>query len=263
MIFRNIFLVAIAVSACSQTASAEGFSNPLIVDKTGQCKKDNIDPAKFAFEIDESRKIDICTGVAGIVERLNADQWSDELRIELTEIWKTFATKEVYFSPMPPNMDSSIFAIAHSFPPGRPRDVFSATIYLKNGVENKNFFYHVVFHELRHVFDFNDLWVNGTDVPLFELERRAFRLMSLIDEETPKEKRSSKTPSLWQDDWKDLDKNSRENKRSQAISKLMKKSTHYKNLPEKETTLAKAPSFVEPNDLEVQSPPKLIRRRDP
>jgi hypothetical protein len=236
-----------------------------LIEKTGQCEALNLDASRFSHEIGESRKLNICNGIEEITHRLNNHEWSIELESELNEIWKSFTDQDIYFSPMPPNADSTIFAIAHSFPPGKRRDVFNSTIYLKNGVENKNFFYHVVLHELRHVFDFQTIFVSGTDITLFELERRAFRLMSRMDEETPNNKRFSKTPELWRDEWKNLDKAEIEVIRSNAILKFLKSSTHYKNLPKKEITIAKTPIAAEPNplDLDVQSPPKLVRRRDP
>lgn len=263
MFFQRLFLVGIAVFCSAIAAKSNEFSNPLLINSNLTCVTTNIDSKRFSPDLDKSRIVEICDGVQDIVARLNTNLWSKDLKLELEKIWKSYTERDVFFSPMPPNIDSSIFAVAHSFPPGKRRDVFSATIYLKNGVENKEFFYHVVFHELRHVHDFNEIWISGLDISTFELERRAFRLMSRVDEETPKERRFSKTPELWREDWAKLDHESREEKRTGEIAKFLSKSKHYKGLKDEEKVVVLVAAETTDLELEVQTPPKLVRRKDP
>lgn len=240
-------------------AAEKVFSNPLIHIQTLGCNENNLDSNRFSAAMDVKKQVVLCQSVAQVAERLNQGKWSGQLDVELAEIWQTFSTQDVFFAELPDGTDSGVLALTESFPPGKMRNVFSASIRLKNGIEDKKWFYHVLLHELRHVFDFNELFIADTDLPTVELERRAFCLMSLLDEQTPEAIRFSKVPQLWKDQWKQLPPNIRQYKRNEAIAKFLKKSDFYKNLPPPKTNQPTA--LIKPNyNDEFGAPPKLRRR---
>jgi hypothetical protein len=244
-----------------QTAGAADkiFSNPLLKNQNSGCTAGNLNQSRFSANLKASERILLCQSVASVAKRLNQGKWSAELGGELTEIWRNFAQEDVFFAEMPAGKSSDILALTESFPPGRSRSRFSAVIYLKNDVADKKWFYHVFLHELRHVYDFDDLFARGYDLPTVELERRAFHLMSLMDEETPDAIRFSKVPQLWKDKWKELPRNIRDYKRDEAISNFLKKAEFYRDLPPQIavwTGVAIKPDY----DDEFGAPPKLRRR---
>ncbi len=250
MISQKIVLAAIALAICTQTVKSSVFSNPILVDKSEPCHSNNIDKNRFSLEVSEARQVSICQAIGEIEVRLNSYQWSPNLKSELIEIWKTFNQQEVFFAELPLNAAPEILAVAHSFPPGKTRNKFSCVIYLRRDVELRRFFYHAFFHELRHVYDFYAIWDTDSDISQFEVERRAFRLLSLIDEETPKKNRFSKTPALWRDEWKTLNAASREIMRERAILKFLKHSMHYNNLTAKEAGVEESSTSDKTNELE-------------
>lgn len=219
MISRKFSLAAIAFFVCVQTVRSEHiFANPILIDKSGSCESQNIDQTRFTPEFGNAEKRAICIGLGEIIDRVENTKWSNELIGELVAVWDTFLNHDVFFSRFPPNTETDFLALAHSFPPGKSRDRFSAAIYLKNGVESQSSFYSLLFHELRHVYDFNESWKSGVKLPRIELERRAFLLMSLMDQETPINRRFSIAPTLWQDNWINLEKSLLENTREKAIA---------------------------------------------
>ncbi len=257
----RVFLTLVFFLFGFQIISAAGAfgGNPLLIDRNSGCRVANLDRKRFSADLDSKRQLAICQGIEEVLGRLNNGKWSAQLNADLSEIWATFAQKDVFFAKMPAGTPPEMLAMTESFPPGKSLYVFSACIFLKTDVEDKKWFYHVFLHELRHVYDFRQLSDKGVNLPNVELERRAFWLLSVVDEETPEAIRYSKVPQLWKDKWKELEPNLREFKRDEAIANFLKKAKFYKDLPQK--TNDNPTVAIESNyDDEFGAPPKLRRR---
>lgn len=235
------------------------FHNPLEIDQMKGCQAENLVKERFSQEIDPERRIRICEAVNSVVERLNQGKWSDQLESELLEVWEIFCREHVFFASLGKDKPGNMLGLAQAFPDSKSGFIFEASISIKDGVEKKKWFYQVLLHEARHVDDFYCLWKEGKMLPSSELERRAFRMMSMFDQETPKDLRYSKLPQLWKDKWSNLAPDQMEFNRDAAIANFLRKSSYYRNITQNEP-------FVQPPSknqtyAEISlDPPKLVRR---
>lgn len=251
-----------------EAAGQKTFGNPVKLDQKAECISPNIDMHRFSDDFGEDRKTGLCQALDEIARRLNDGHWSAPLEGELEDIWRVFSNRNIFFAPMPPGRSPKILAMVESFPVGSKVNEFSAALHVKEGIEDRKWFYHVILHELRHVYDFYEMWTRDLMIPDYEIERRAFRLMSAVDEETPEEERFSKVPSLWKDKWKKFDRARLEFARDEAIAGFLKKSLFYKNLDplstDRSREIVQADSgekeILGGDDLSDLKPPKLVRR---
>lgn len=228
--FSLILLILIGIE--SVRAEEKKLINPLLIDQNKGCQSENLNQLRFSMELETSRKIKICQSVVQVLSRINQGVWSTNLKSELVEIWTIYSQNNVYFARMPVKESSDILAMTESFSTEKDNEQYFACIYLNKKVEEKKWFYQVFLHEIKHVFDFYYSWSKGKNISEIELERRAFRLMSQLDEETPKKIRHSKIPQLWKDKWKKLARPQIEFNREEAITNYLRKSSFYKNFLE-------------------------------
>lgn len=250
---------------CLQVSATENqsYENPVLISQERSCEIENIDAMRFENGFPDLRKVEVCIALNEIGKRLQETRWSPNLRNELIEIWWVFRSQRVLFSAMPEDKPRQMLALAEALPAAMSDGSFAAAVYLKKGVSRKDWFYHILLHELRHVYDFYVGWETGERLPPIEFERRAFHLMSQIDEETPKHMRHSKVPQLWKDKWKSLERSQLEYKREKAIEKYLSKTMFYRDLP---TEIASVPTTnpsvanSQTNDDEEYVRPRLVRR---
>lgn len=254
---------AVSLAAFSGRVMAAEFVNPLMIESRNGCSGTNIDDSRFTSKVGATRRVAICEAMNDVAERLRNGNWTRQLDEELTEVWRILRETKVVFDEMPADMPGGVVALARSFPDDVDGDSFVASVGLKSGIEEKKWFYHVVLHELRHVYDFHEIWRVGKNLPQFEIERRAFHMMSVFDQQTPRESRFSKVPQLWHDDWLKLPANELEFRRETAIAKFLKKSLFYRDLePEPMSSRNETQAVGPMPDESEYVRPRLVRRKN-
>jgi hypothetical protein len=124
------------------------------------------------------------------------------LAAELQSIWQVFSTEPVILRSMPPGIHSQILATAEPFPAGGNGNRFTAVVSLRSEKSADATFFQILFHELRHVFDFYETWRDKTALDSLEIERRAYLLMGKLTRETPEKESFSGVPKFWKESWR-------------------------------------------------------------
>ena len=85
-------------------------------------------------------------------------------------------------------------------------------------------------HELKHINDYYRVWKDRKSMSELELEKRAFRIMGKIAQETARKESFWRLPKVWDEDWRGLSISEITSKRDKNIEKYMRKSRFYKHL---------------------------------
>ncbi|MBA2620905.1 MAG: hypothetical protein H0U87_06870 [Acidobacteria bacterium] len=228
-IFPSLFFIALLYCP----AFAAGFTNPILKFAGAGCTAENLRAERFTSETGADERVKLCLAIDKITDKLNRNAWSPALSHELESIWQVFSDETVALRPMPKNTSSKMLAMAEAFPAGIGDGTgrnYAACVYVRaEKSENKSFF-QVLFHELRHVFDFYDTWKNKTSLNSLEIERRAFVLMGKITQETPEKEKFSNVPKFWKESWRKSSGEEIAAKRVAAIDKYLFGSKYYRNL---------------------------------
>lgn len=206
------------------------FLNPAIYRFESGCVNGNFNPAKFSDEISLADRTAFCEALQDVTDDLNSNNWSDELRNELREIWEVFLSQDVKIRPMKKSVSKRIAASAEAYLPNSRIKGFNASLYLRPGSVNGRSFFIVTMHELRHVYDFYTVWKEHSGITKAELEKRGFRIMGKIAKETPQDESFSRLPKLWEDDWSSLSQSAVSEKMEVRINDYMKDSKFYRAL---------------------------------
>lgn len=214
------------------TASAAGFSNPTLKSAGGCDAANNLRAERFAADVNESERREICRAIEKITYKLNSTVWSLSLAAELGGIWQTFSNEAVALRMMPRGTSSRVLAMAQPFPADANvgANKFAAAVFLRPEKSDDDSFFQVLMHELRHVFDFYNTWRARTSLDSIEIERRAFLLMSKISEETPERESFSSVPKFWKESWRKRSAQEIAQKRESAISKYLRGNKIYREL---------------------------------
>ena len=205
------------------------FPNPILLKSDQGCRLENINLQRFDKEISTSQSTAFCEVLQEIAVRLNGN-WSPALKAEMQQIWWVFLHENVKIRPMKSGTSGRVLAAAEAFTDNTPGAGFNASFYLRvNRVKDKSFFY-VFMHELRHVYDFYDLYKNQTHITEAELEKRGFRIMGEIYQETQNKPKFYRLPTFWEDGWKNLPQTEIAQKRDKKIEKFMRGNGFYKHL---------------------------------
>jgi hypothetical protein len=209
--------------------SLKAFPNPILLNFGRACAAENLNFQRFNNDLSADQRMAFCEAIQKVSFNLNR-QWSPALKSEIQQIWQVFIRENVKICPMKKGVSSKIVAMAGAFTEDQNDKQFNATFYLRpERTENKSFFL-VFMHELRHVFDDYLLWKNKSNLTQAEMEKRAFRIMGKIYQETPDKIGFWNLPTLWKDDWKNLSQNEIERRREEKIENFMRRSSLYKKL---------------------------------
>ena len=218
-------------SFSSSTPSRKpAFLNPSIFRFENGCSAENVNAKRFDKELSIDEQVAFCEALQGVSVELNNNAWSPELKAELQEVWKVFLTQNVNIRPMKKGMSKRIVAAAEAFTSNQKGSGFNATLYLRPTNAKKKSFFLFTMHELRHVFDFYQLWKKRKVITQSEFEKRGFRIMGKIASETKRKESFFRLPQLWNDKWKKLSNKEIEQKREAKIESYMQKSRFYKHL---------------------------------
>lgn len=232
IVLRAAYLLLILLSFSTSKAAVKGFANPVLKTAGSICASDNLQNTKFAPEISQSERLKICKALNNFSVKLSSTQWSPAMAEELSNIWRVFSSEKVIIRPMPANASSRVLALAEPFSSGIIGNKFEASIFIRpNKCEDDSFFL-IFFHELRHVYDFHESWLNKQKLSAIELERRAFRLMGKISRETPEKENFLLLPKLWKDSWRNLPEVEISEKIEMSVEKYLQKKDLYRKLSE-------------------------------
>lgn len=230
---KKIDLPIIDNSTVLLTNSHYKLSNPALVEFDSKCQIENINPTRFDQSFNIEQKVEVCEALQNILVQLNQN-WSPQLQDEINQMWQVFISQNIKIRPMKSGVSSSIVAAAEAFT--EKNVVFNASIYLRPEKFKQKSFFLVFIHELRHIYDFYQLWQNRGSISEAEFEKRGFRVMSKVYQETPKKEHFFRLQTFWEDNWKNLSTDKIESRREDKIESWMKKNSFYKNLlknPEK------------------------------
>ncbi|MEZ5347418.1 MAG: hypothetical protein R2681_17865 [Pyrinomonadaceae bacterium] len=177
-----------------------------------------------------------CGALQKITDDLNNTNWSEELFRELRAVWEVFQSQDVKIRPMKKGVSNRVAALTEVFIPNSRDKGFTASLYLRPGSIKDSDFFISSMHEIRHVFDFYQVWKTRSGITKAELEKRGFRIMGKIARETARNESFSRLPKLWDDDWRSLPQNSIEKKVEARIDDYMRGSKFYRSIvaePEK------------------------------
>lgn len=228
----TVFYFSVAATA----AMAESFANPVLKTSSNGCQTDNLRIERFNSEISIDERVKVCQAIDKITLKLNSNNWSPALSNELRAIWQVFSTEAVTLRLMPRETTSRMLAMAEAFPSGTVGETFEASVYLRPEASNKNSFFQVLLHELRHVYDFHETWKSKGAMNSLEIERRAFLLMSKLTQETGE--RVSGVPKFWKNSWQKLPESEVSFKREASIEKYLRGSKFYRQMAENQKALA-------------------------
>jgi len=201
------------------------------------CATNNLQTKRFSSEFDEDERVKICLRMNKIVGKLNSTEWSPALSAELKDIWKVFSAQPIALRSMPKENSSRHLAIAEASPSGASDEHFGASVYVRSDKMDTASFFHILFHELRHVYDFYQTWKGKSVVNSVELERRAFLLIGKITQETPEKEKFTEVPKFWKESWRNHSADEISSKREAAIEKYLRKNKLYRNLEQSKQTL--------------------------
>lgn len=227
-IFSSMFFCA--VFCCPALAAV--FTNPVLNSAAAGCAPDNLRAGRFTAETDADERVKLCMAIDKITNKLNQTAWSPALSAELQNIWQVFSNETVALRPMPKNVSSRMLAMAEAFPAEVivKNGNFAASVSVRPEKSDGKSFFQVLFHELRHVYDFYETWKNKTALDSMEIERRAFVLMGKITQETPEKEKFSNVPKFWKESWRDDSAEEISAKRIAAIDKYLSGNKYYRNL---------------------------------
>lgn len=223
--FFLIYIFSIDTSAQSfQTlapmrASASAFANPVTKSSFAGCAAVNLRAERFAAEMESSERVRLCQALDKITNKLNRTAWSPALNSELQSIWRVFSNEPITLRSMPPGTAPQMLAMAQPFPDGSGDGRFAAAVYVRAEKSFDESFFQILFHELRHVLDFHETWKNRVALDSMEIERRAYRLMGKLTEETPETENFSGVPKFWKESWRKRTAGEISAKREAAIEK--------------------------------------------
>ncbi len=216
--------------AFAVNGSADGFANPVTNISGAGCAASNLRAERFSAEMNSSERADLCRAFDGITDKLNRTAWTPELRAELKNIWRTFADEPVILRPMPSAAGAQMLAMAQPFPTGSSDGKFDAAVYVRANRSGDASFFHILLHELRHVYDFHETWKNRTALDSLEIERRAYSLMGKLTEQTPETENFSGVPKFWKESWRKFSPAEIAAKREAAIGKYLRGKKIYREL---------------------------------
>ena len=206
------------------------FSNPTVFRFEEGCTTSNLNSKKFSSEIKPSDRAVFCEALQEVANQLNSNKWSEELGWELQQIWEVFNSEDIKIRPMKKGVSSRIAASAEAYIPNSTKGGFYGSLYLRPESAKSSQFFIVSMHELRHIYDFYNVWKMRGGITKAELEKRGFRLMGKIARETPQKESFWRLPRLWSEDWRELDEKEISNRMEAKIVRYMAKSRFYKNL---------------------------------
>jgi hypothetical protein len=215
--------------------SAADFSNPVLKAPNADCATNNLQAERFNADVSPGERLKICLALDKITGKLNRTAWSPALSNELKSIWQVFSNEAVILRSMPGGVSSQMHAMAEPFPSGAVGKNFEAAVYVRPDKSDAASFFQVLFHELRHVYDFHDTWKNKTVINSLELERRAFLLMSKITQETPEKENFSNLPKFWKDSWAKLPPQEIAARREAAVERYLQGNKFYRALSQGES----------------------------
>ncbi len=206
------------------------FSNPSVNQFDKGCNQANLNSGKFSSEIKPSDRAIFCEALQEVANQLNNNNWSDQLQWELQQIWSVFISEDIKIHPMKKGVSSRIAASAEAFIPNSTKSGFHGKLYLRPDSAQSSQFFIVAMHELRHVYDFYNVWKTRGGITKAELEKRGFRLMGRIARETPQKESFWRLPTLWSEDWRGLSEKEINSRMESKIVRYMSKSKFYKAL---------------------------------
>lgn len=270
-----VFLTVLSISVFGQhdghlnqvfVETPTAFPNPLLLEANKSCRPENLNTARFDKQISLNQQMVFCKTLQEISVKLNRN-WSPDLLSEMQQIWRVFVREDVKIHLMEKNVSSNVRAMTTAFTENNAGKEFNATLFLRlEQVEGKSFLL-IFTHELRHVFDFYEVWKNKTSITEAELEKRAFRITGKINQELPANDRFSKLPAFWEDNWKRLPANEIDAKRDEKIENFMRSNSAYKHLlktPEKFLVgylSIRTPNYGEITNLTVANDGEKLPRR--
>lgn len=237
-LFLSMLFAALIYCPTAIHAENANFANPVVKDAKAGCVMENLRAERFASEILSDERVKLCAAIEKISGKLNSTEWSPELSAELKNIWQVFAGEAVTFRPMPQGASARVAAMAEPFPAGSAQEDFAACVYVRPEKSHNAVFFQLLLHELRHVFDFHEVWKNKDSINSLEVERRAYLLMSRLSEETPKNEKFSGIPKLWKESWRRHSSAEIAQKREKAVEKFLRKNKLYRTYvqePNKQT----------------------------
>ena len=156
--------------------------------------------------------------------------WSPALKSEMQQIWEVFVNENVKLCLFKANVSDAYQAMAETSNENNDDSGFNINLYLRPERADDKSFFPVIMHELRHIFDLYTIWKNKTSITEAELEKRAFRIIGKIYQESPDNERHSGLPTFWEKKWKNLPPSQISQKRDEKIEKFMRNSSVYKHL---------------------------------
>ena len=208
------------------------FTNPVVLRFADGCSNENLNSKKFSSDIKPADRAVFCEALQEVANQLNSNSWSDELGWELQQVWEVFNTENIKIRPMKRGVSKRIAASAEAFIPNSPNGNFYGSLYLRPESAKSSQFFMVSMHELRHIYDFYNVWKTQGGVTKAELEKRGFRLMGKIARETPQKESFHRLPSLWSEDWRNYGEKEIARRMEAKIVRYMAKSRFYKKLIE-------------------------------
>lgn len=228
--FQTILSISLYLLIAAGSVAAANFANPVLKTPNSGCAANNLRLDRFSAEVTMGERVRMCQGLDKISNKLNGVSWSPSLMSELESIWQVFSNEAVTLRLMPSGTSSRMLAMAEPFPSGVVGKNFEATVYVRPDKSDADSFFQVLFHELRHVYDFHVTWKNKTKLDSLELERRAFLLMGKIAQETPEKENFSSLPKFWKESWAKLPANEIAARREAAVERYLQDSKYYRAL---------------------------------
>lgn len=205
------------------------FQNPLLINSNDGCSADNLNLNRFDDALDLNDRLNFCGEIEKIIEKLNG-KWSPELQVELEKLWQVFQEEKIIVRPINKDVSGKILAIAEAFTEKEVGSGFKASLFLRPQPFPDQAYFAVFMHELRHIFDFYELYRSHSNMTGVELEKRGFRIMGKISQESSNLFLNSQIPTFWEQNWNNLTPFEIEQKRDAKILKFMKSNSLYKRL---------------------------------
>ncbi len=209
--------------------------NPVLLAAKKNCRTENLNTTRFDKQISTNQMMLFCEILQDFSVKISGN-WSPVLKSEIQQIWQVFIHENIKIRPMGKDVSPNIRAMAEAFSESTVGKKFNANLYLRLEQAGDKWFFLIFIHELRHIFDLYMMWKNKTGMTEAELEKRAFRIVGKIIEESPDDNTFSRLPTFWKDNWKHLSPKEINQKREEKIEKFMQSSSAYKHLlinPEK------------------------------
>jgi hypothetical protein len=231
-----LFIIA-AFAASAAASKAADFTNPLLKISNAGCTNGNLRAGRFSADVSLNDRLNFCSSINRVTIKLNSVRWSAGLSIELKNIWQAFSFQTVTLRKMPKGESPRMLAMSEAFPSGVVGKNFEASVYLRSENIYSDAFFQIMLHELRHIYDFYEMWRSKGRMNSIEVERRAFRLMSKISQETPERENFSSLPKFWDDSWAKLPEQEISSRRDRAIEKYLQDNKFYRDLVETNSSL--------------------------